>query len=472
MASEKPLKVLIVGASISGLTLAHCLDRVNIDYEIFDGHPVAPPVGASICLLPNGVAVLDQLGLYKSLAAIARKLKNVAIYASSGRLIKSTNDGDLLEQSVGYTGCMLPRQALVQMLYDHIADKSKIHAGSGNKVRRVEHRDDCIELHTADGAVIRGDLVVGCDGVHSTIRSEMWRIARAAQPEAFAEDASAFVSEYRCLFGISGPVPAMGPGDSHLTTGKAGYLLFDGANGDVFWFLYKKMDRKYTWPDVARFTPQQGEALAAEHVHDVITGEMTFGDVWKARKTFGLLPMEEGVMKNWHWGRIAVLGDAAHKVSVNAGQGGNSAIEDAAACANALNAAVKASSPSRGPSSLAEITTALGRYQDARLPRMLKINSASRDLCRIQGAEGIIKHSLFVAVSWLKSAPWMEMQEDVVRGAVTLDFLPASTRYVKAAALPTEKGGFFSLASLLVLSVGLLAGVGIGIFLNKSPIVG
>ncbi|OMP86951.1 hypothetical protein BK809_0007037 [Diplodia seriata] len=353
MASEKPLKVLIVGASISGLTLAHCLDRVNIDYEIFDGHPVAPPVGASICLLPNGVAVLDQLGLYKSLAAITRKLKNVAIYASSGRLIKSTNDGHLLEQSVGYTGCMLPRQALVQMLYDHIADKSKIHAGSGNKVRRVEHRDDCIELHTADGAVIRGDLVVGCDGVHSTIRSEMWRIARAAQPEAFAEDASG--------------------------------------------------------------TP----------------------------------------------------------VSVNAGQGGNSAIEDAAACANALNAAVKASSPSRGPSSLslAEITTALGRYQDARLPRMLKINSASRDLCRIQGAEGI-RHALFVAVSWLKSAPWMEMQEDVVRGAVTLDFLPASTRYVKAAALPTEKGGFFSLASLLVLSVGLLAGVGIGIFLNKSPIVG
>ncbi|KAL0256828.1 hypothetical protein SLS55_007637 [Diplodia seriata] len=452
MASEKPLKVLIVGASISGLTLAHCLDRVNIDYEIFDGHPVAPPVGASICLLPNGVAVLDQLGLYKSLAAITRKLKNVAIYASSGRLIKSTNDGHLLEQR--YKRTAPSPSALVQMLYDHIADKSKIHAGSGNKVRRVEHRDDCIELHTADGAVIRGDLVVGCDGVHSTIRSEMWRIARAAQPEAFAEDASAFVSEYRCLFGISGPVPAMGSGDSHLTTGKAGYLLFDGANGDVFWFLYKKMDRKYTWPDVARFTPQQGEALAAEHVHDVITGEMTFGDVWKARKTFGLLPMEEGVMKNWHWGRIAVLGDAAHKVSVNAGQGGNSAIEDAAACANALNAAVKASSPSRGPSSLslAEITTALGRYQDARLPRMLKINSASRDLCRIQGAEGI-RHALFVAVSWLKSAPWMEMQEDVVRGAVTLDFLPAST-------------------SLLVLSVGLLAGVGIGIFLNKSPIVG
>ncbi|OJD32110.1 fad binding domain-containing protein [Diplodia corticola] len=458
MASEKPLKVLIVGASTSGLTLAHCLDRVNIDYEIFDGHPVAPPVGASICLLPNGVAVLDQLGLYKSLAAITRKLKNVAIYASGGRLI-----------NVGYPGCMLPRQALVQMLYDHIADKSKIHAGSGNKVRRVEHRDDCIELHTTDGAVIRGDLVVGCDGVHSTIRSEMWRIARAAQPEAFAEDASAFASEYRCLFGISGPVPGMGPGDSHLTTGKAGYLLFDGANGDVFWFLYEKMDRKYTWPDVARFTPQQGEALAAEHVHDVITGEMTFGDVWKARKTFGLLPMEEGVMKNWHWGRIAVLGDAAHKVSVNAGQGGNSAIEDAAACVNALNAAVKAS-PSRGLS-LAEITTALGRYQDARLPRMLKIECLSRDLCRIQGAEGI-KHSLFVAVSWLKSAPWMEMQEDVVRGAVTLDFLPASTRYIKAAALPTEQGGFFSLASLLVLSAGLLAGVGIGVFLNKIPIVG
>lgn len=46
-----------------------------------------------------------------------------------------------------------------------------------------------------------------------------------------------------------------------------------------------------------------------------ITEDVTFGDIWAKRKTFTLLPMEEGVLQDWHWGRFAVVGDAAHKVS-------------------------------------------------------------------------------------------------------------------------------------------------------------
>lgn len=124
----------------------------------------------------------------------------------------------------------------------------------------------------------------------------------------------AFVSEYRCLFGISDPVPGIDPGASHLITSHPSYLLFTSTKGEVFFFLYQKMDRKYTYPDVARFSREDGEALASQHLGDFLTDKITFGDIWKERKTFTLLPMEEGVLKNWHWGRIAVLGDAAHKV--------------------------------------------------------------------------------------------------------------------------------------------------------------
>lgn len=76
------------------------------------------------------------------------------------------------------------------MLYDHIPDKTKVHAGKDKKVVRVEHLENGVELHTADGNIARGDLLVGCDGIHSTIRSEMWRIANAAKPGTFAEDHS------------------------------------------------------------------------------------------------------------------------------------------------------------------------------------------------------------------------------------------------------------------------------------------
>ncbi|KAJ5374301.1 hypothetical protein N7517_006307 [Penicillium concentricum] len=63
-----------------------------------------------------------------------------------------------------------------------------------------------------------------------------------------------------------------------------------------------------------------------------ITENVTFSDIWMKRKTFSLLPMEEG-------GRFALFGDVAHKMTVNLGQGGNCAIESVAALANALNAA-------------------------------------------------------------------------------------------------------------------------------------
>lgn len=58
-------KVIIVGGSVSGLTLAHCLDRLGIDFEILERNDqIAPQLGASVGILPNGARILDQLGLF------------------------------------------------------------------------------------------------------------------------------------------------------------------------------------------------------------------------------------------------------------------------------------------------------------------------------------------------------------------------------------------------------------------------
>ena len=63
---EKPsFKVLIVGGSIAGLVLANMLEQLGIDFLVLEGYPeIAPQVGASIGLFPNGCRVLDQIGCY------------------------------------------------------------------------------------------------------------------------------------------------------------------------------------------------------------------------------------------------------------------------------------------------------------------------------------------------------------------------------------------------------------------------
>jgi 2-polyprenyl-6-methoxyphenol hydroxylase-like FAD-dependent oxidoreductase len=72
-----PFKVLIVGGSITGLSLALMLQRNGIDFVILEAYPeIAPQVGASIGLLPNGFRILDQLGCYEDILKVA---ENVAV---------------------------------------------------------------------------------------------------------------------------------------------------------------------------------------------------------------------------------------------------------------------------------------------------------------------------------------------------------------------------------------------------------
>ena len=64
---DAPFKVIIVGAGVGGLTLAHCLDRAGVDYVVVDKHPVAPAWGGSISIHPSSSRVLDQLGILDAL---------------------------------------------------------------------------------------------------------------------------------------------------------------------------------------------------------------------------------------------------------------------------------------------------------------------------------------------------------------------------------------------------------------------
>ncbi|OQD97819.1 hypothetical protein PENSOL_c011G01140 [Penicillium solitum] len=421
METKAPMKVIIVGGAIAGLTLAHSLKHANIDYQVIDAYPIASPVGASIAIFQNGCMVLDQLGIYQDLRSLVHPLKTMNIRLPSGKVLAAPPAGTLLEQRFGYSICLLPRQRLIQLLYDHLEDKSKVHAGHGKKVIRVAHSTDGVEVFTEDGSSYSGDVVVGCDGIHSSVRSEMWRHAELNHPGIPLADRSAFASEFTCLFGIAGAVPGLPPGESNIVHGKpASFLTFIGLNGDVYFFLYMRMSERHLWPDSPRFSQEQGESLANAHMGAHITEDVTFGDIWTKRKTFTLLPMEEGVLQDWHWGRFAVVGDAAHKMTVNLGQGGNSAIESAAALANALN---EANLCRRGDRvSQEEIEMALSNYQESRRPRLVTIGRAAFEIARSQALEGL-KPWLFFSRVFFDNTFLADLSTEQFLGTVLLNYI-------------------------------------------------
>ena len=85
LSMEKHFKVIIVGGSIAGLTLAHCLDHAGVDYVVLERHEdVAPQVGASVGIMPNGARILDQLGLFDAVEAEIEPLDRSHIWYPDG----------------------------------------------------------------------------------------------------------------------------------------------------------------------------------------------------------------------------------------------------------------------------------------------------------------------------------------------------------------------------------------------------
>jgi 2-polyprenyl-6-methoxyphenol hydroxylase-like FAD-dependent oxidoreductase len=94
---EKPgFRVIIVGGSIAGLTLAHCLQKARIDFLVLERRAtVAPQIGASIGVHPNGARILDQLGVYNQLEELIVPMTNSTAWTMSGRLLTTGDTQNL-----------------------------------------------------------------------------------------------------------------------------------------------------------------------------------------------------------------------------------------------------------------------------------------------------------------------------------------------------------------------------------------
>jgi len=91
MPPHKEFKVAIVGGSIAGLSLANMLEKFGVDYILLDAYPIiAPQVGASIGMMPNGLRILDQIGCYEPFAAIMKeRSRGASVRVSDGSVVST-----------------------------------------------------------------------------------------------------------------------------------------------------------------------------------------------------------------------------------------------------------------------------------------------------------------------------------------------------------------------------------------------
>lgn len=99
MENTNKFKVVIVGGSIAGLTLAHCLSKLGIDYVVLEKrHEVAPQEGASVGIMPNGGRILEQLGLFGNVERFVEPLSVAQIVFPDGFCSESEYPKKLCER--------------------------------------------------------------------------------------------------------------------------------------------------------------------------------------------------------------------------------------------------------------------------------------------------------------------------------------------------------------------------------------
>ncbi|PYH93622.1 DUF747-domain-containing protein [Aspergillus ellipticus CBS 707.79] len=332
----RPCRVLIAGAGVAGLALALMLEKHGIDCLVLEAYSdIVATVGAGICLVPNGLRILDQLGCYEDLLDRTKNpVDQLNFRKPDGEILWGMEGADKqVTEKYGYSMLWMDRKTVLEVLFDHIADKSKLL--TGKRVVNVTHTDIGVDVATADGSTYSGDILVGTDGTHSTIRQE---IARRAGELELGED----------------------------------YMEEESFPRDTIdWVLNENFSYTYYGTDIPQFTREDMARVIQEHWNDPVTPDLRLSDLYGARMGAVYTPMREFVYKKWHLERMITVGDACHKVLPITAQGGNQALESVAAVVNGLMTALSQDAP--GPLALSEIETMFEQAQETRSPRAARV---------------------------------------------------------------------------------------------------
>ncbi|KAH7309685.1 FAD dependent oxidoreductase domain-containing protein [Stachybotrys elegans] len=420
-------KAIIVGAGVSGLTLAHAFDKAGIDYVVLDKRPVAPAWGASISIFPNGSRLLDQLGLYDLMNTKHTEMQYFHCRGSDGKTYCSAPFLKEVSDSAGYMGMTIERRIFLQTLYDELPDKSK--AVEHARVSEIIEDQNRVKVVLADGIVHEGDIVIGCDGAHSAVREIMWERAHRLSPGLItADEKQKMKATYTCLIGIAPYQNGLGSNILSTVSNDKFSFLFLTQPEKIFFIVPIKMKdgQMSQYSNRMRFTDEDVETQANKLLDYRISDTLVFGDIWKTRIRGQLVSLEEGILSQWSFGRIVLCGDATHKVTPNAGLEGNMAMESSAVLANELVAAVNLH-PNKKPSD-EEIRLAFKKYHEIRTPRVKELFDISWMLTRLQAYDG---WRFYIIQRCLLPFIFMQVAKQIataMSGAPVLSFVPFSQR--------------------------------------------
>lgn len=161
----------MIGGGPAALLASLCLKQRNgITSTIYEIRPSASTLGGAIGIPANGLQLLQSLGLYEEFAAKGALVSEMQIHASNGRKIGEVDITSWTKARTGFGYLRIQRTAMMNILLEN-ASKVGISVMYGKQVTEIEESEDNVTARFADGTTDTGDFLLGCDGIHSAVRS-------------------------------------------------------------------------------------------------------------------------------------------------------------------------------------------------------------------------------------------------------------------------------------------------------------
>ncbi|KAF9154673.1 hypothetical protein BG015_000275 [Linnemannia schmuckeri] len=327
LVTDAPPRVLIAGAGLAGLFLGVLLEKAGIPYDIFERSSEIKPIGAIMSLASTVMPVLEQVDVYEDLLKISKPAGLGTFYNSKMEIISQVN----------------PARADVYVPKDVKTDEATIF------IQCCKNHEG-VMLRFNDNTTIHGDILVGSDGAHSSVRQHLYKTL-AKQNQLPKSDIKNMHKGYISLVGTTNaldPVkyPSLTEDDCETS------FIIGGKNTPYSWSTFTIPDNKICWSVTIQlelsaleedqfsssdWLPQECRILM-DKLRDFKTPYGTLGVLFDSTSNdrISKVYLEDMFYETWTHGRTVLIGDAAHKILPSNGQGAVNAIHDATILANCL----------------------------------------------------------------------------------------------------------------------------------------
>lgn len=372
-------EIAIVGGGLAGLAAANALMRFGFEVEIFEQAPTLAEIGAGISVSSQAVKALQAIGLGAKLAAVGN--------VSHGILSRNMHTGEPLGlrqppgDRYGAPHYFVHRADLLHVLASGI-DPARLHLG--HRLVEIDERQANVALSFANGTIRQAAIVIGADGIHSVIRRAL-----------YGEDNPTYTGQsvWRALLnGSDLPPEVLEPTGVIQWLGPSRHLV-------SYYLRGREVINVVTQEDTDKWV-EEGWSIAG----DPDEMRASFPDPEPRLKTllsrvtecskWGLFTRP--LTTNWGHGRIQLIGDAAHAMLPNAGQGAAQAFEDAYTLARWLDAERN------------EPIEALRNFRRIRIPRVHGVQRRSLANARMKHMrDRVVQKALLAKVEEADNMAWI-----------------------------------------------------------------